>query len=103
MIVINWPLSILTDSPEFPRKLTVAGMVRMCGNETKVAYKRFMEIGELVYKGPAPFKYILAVQTWSTEVTKLRPSLADSLRDLLVQIKIQDHEPGLIFVTPELF
>ena len=30
MIAINWPLLILTDSPEFPRKLTIAGMVKMC-------------------------------------------------------------------------
>ena len=29
MIAINWPLLILTDSPEFPGKLTVAGMVKM--------------------------------------------------------------------------
>ena len=40
MIPINWPLLILTDSPEFPRKLTIAGMVKMCGNEAKVANKR---------------------------------------------------------------
>ena len=41
MIAINWPLLILTDSPEFPRKLTIAGMVRMCGIGTKVTNKRF--------------------------------------------------------------
>ena len=41
MIAINWPLLILTDSPEFPRKLTIAGMVKMCGNEAKVTNKRF--------------------------------------------------------------
>ena len=41
MIAINCPLLILTDSPEFPRKLTVAGMVKMCGNEAKVTNRRF--------------------------------------------------------------
>ena len=41
MIAINWHLLILTDSPEFPRKLTIAGMVKMCGNEGKVINKRF--------------------------------------------------------------
>ena len=41
MIAINWPLLILTDSPEFPRKLTIAGMVNMCGNEDKVTNKKF--------------------------------------------------------------
>ena len=41
MIAINWPLLILTDSPEFPRKLTIAGMVKMCGNEAKVTNRRF--------------------------------------------------------------
>ena len=38
---INWPLLILTNSPKFPRKLAIAGMVRMCGNEAKVTNKRF--------------------------------------------------------------
>ena len=41
MTVINWPLLILTDSPEFSKKLTIAGMVIMYGNETKVTNKRF--------------------------------------------------------------
>ena len=41
MIAINWPLLILTDSPEFPRKLTIAGMAKMCGNEAKVTNRRF--------------------------------------------------------------
>ena len=36
MITINWPLLNLTDSPEFPRKLTIAGMVKMCENEAKI-------------------------------------------------------------------
>ena len=46
MIAINWPLFILTDSPKFPRKLTIAGMVKMCENEANVANKGLMEIGE---------------------------------------------------------
>ena len=33
IIAINWPLLILADSPELPRKLTIAGMVKMCENE----------------------------------------------------------------------
>ena len=37
---INWPLLILTDSPELPRKLTIAGQVKMRGNEAKVTNKR---------------------------------------------------------------
>ena len=41
MIAINWHLLILTDSPEFPGKLTIAGMVKMCGSEGKVTNKRF--------------------------------------------------------------
>ena len=40
-IAINWPLLILTDSPEFSETLTTAGMVEMCGNEDKVTNKRF--------------------------------------------------------------
>ena len=36
MITINWSLLILTDSPELSRKLTIAGMVKMCENEAKV-------------------------------------------------------------------
>ena len=58
-IAINWPLLILTDSPEFPRKLTIAGMVKMCENEAKVTNKG---LKKLVYKGPAPFKYFLAIR-----------------------------------------
>ena len=41
MIAINWPLLILTDSPKFPRKLTIAGMDKMCVNNAKVTNKRF--------------------------------------------------------------
>ena len=63
MIAINWPLLILTDSPEFPRKLTIAWIVKMCGNEAIVTNKRFDgKLGKLVYKGPAPFKYFLAIR-----------------------------------------
>ena len=38
---INSPFSILTDSPEFLRKLTIVGVVKMCGNEAKVTNGRF--------------------------------------------------------------
>ena len=54
MIAINWPLLILTDSPEFPRKLTIAGMVKMCENEAKVANKCLMEIGETCTQRACP-------------------------------------------------
>ena len=40
MTAINWPLLILTDSLAFPRKLTAAGIVKMCGNEAIVISKR---------------------------------------------------------------
>ena len=53
MIAINWLLLILTDSPEFPRKLTTAGMVKMCENEAKVTNKG-KKLEKLVYKGPCP-------------------------------------------------
>ena len=46
MIAINWPLFILPDSPEFPRKLTVARMVKMCENEAKVTNRSFDGNGE---------------------------------------------------------
>ena len=62
MIAINWPLLILTNSPEFSGKLTIAGMVKMCENEAKVTNKGLMGIGETLYKGPAPFKYFLALR-----------------------------------------
>ena len=54
MIAINWPLLILTDSLEFPRKLTIAGMVKMCENEAKVANKGLMEIGETLTQRTCP-------------------------------------------------
>ena len=41
MTAINWPLLILANSPEFPRRLTIARMIRMCENEAKVTNKRF--------------------------------------------------------------
>ena len=44
MIAINWPLLILTDSPELPRKLTITGMVKMCENEASVTNKGLIEI-----------------------------------------------------------
>ena len=40
MIEINCPLLILTDSLEFLRRLNIAGMVEMCGNEAKVTNRR---------------------------------------------------------------
>ena len=54
MIAINWHVLILADSPEFPRKLTVAGMVKMCENEAKVANKGLMEIGEICTQRTCP-------------------------------------------------
>ena len=44
MIAINWPLLILTDSPEFPRELTIAEMIKMCENEANVTNKGLIEI-----------------------------------------------------------
>ena len=43
MIAINWPLLISTDSREFPSKITIAVMVKMCGIEAMVTNKRFDE------------------------------------------------------------
>ena len=54
MIAINWSLLILTDSLEFPRKLTIAGMVKMCENEAKVANKGLTEIGETCTQRTCP-------------------------------------------------
>ena len=54
MITINWPLLILTDSPQFPGKLTIAGMVKMCENEAKVTNKSLMEIGETCIQRTCP-------------------------------------------------
>ena len=51
---INWPLLILTNSPEFLRKLTLAGMVTMCGNEAKVTNKRFDGNWGNLYTGNLP-------------------------------------------------
>ena len=44
MIAINWPLLILIDSPEFSRKLTIAGMIKMCENDASVTNKGLIEI-----------------------------------------------------------
>ena len=41
MTAINLPLLILPDPPEFPGKLSIAGIVKMCGNETMINCKRF--------------------------------------------------------------
>ena len=41
VIAINWLLLILTDSPEVPRKLTTAGIVKICRNEDTATSKRF--------------------------------------------------------------
>ena len=54
MVAINWPLLILTDSPEFPRKLTIAAMVKMCENEAKVTKKDLMEIGKTYIQKTGP-------------------------------------------------
>ena len=54
MIAINWPFLILTDLPEFPRKLPIAGMVKMCDNEAKVANKGLMEIEETCTQRTCP-------------------------------------------------
>ena len=58
MTAINWPLLILTDSPEFPKKLTIAGMVRMCGNEAKVTNKRFDGNWETRLQGTCPIQIL---------------------------------------------
>ena len=54
VIAINWPLLISTDSPELLRKLTIAGMVKMCENEAKVTNKGLMEIGETCIQRTCP-------------------------------------------------
>ena len=66
MTAISWPLLILTDSPEFPKKLTIAGMVRMCGNEAKVTNRRFDGNWETRLQGTCPFKYFLAIRISSS-------------------------------------
>ena len=58
MIAINWNLLILTDSPEFSRKLTIAGMVKMCGIEAMVTNKRFDENWANLYKRDLPLSNI---------------------------------------------
>ena len=58
MTEINWPLLTLTDSPEFPRKLTIAGVVRMCGNEAKVTNKKFDGNWETRIQGACPIQIL---------------------------------------------
>ena len=55
---MNWPLLILTDSPEFPRKLNIAGMVKMCDNEDKVTNKRFDGNWGNLYTSPIQIFFI---------------------------------------------
>ena len=68
MTAINWPLLILTDSPEFPRKLTIAGMVRMCGIEAKVTNKKFDGNWETRIQG-----------TWPIQILSCYPSIIFSI------------------------
>ena len=65
MIAINWLLLILTDSPDFPRKLTTAGMVKMCGNECKVTNKTF-HIGNwgILYTRDLPYSNIFLLSEY---------------------------------------
>ena len=64
MIAINWPLLILTDSPEFPRKLTIAGMVKMWGNEDKVTNKRFDGNWGNLYTWDLPYSNIFLLSEY---------------------------------------
>ena len=58
MIAINWPLLILTDSPEFPRKSTIAGMVKTCGKEANVINRRFDGNWKILYTRDLPHSNI---------------------------------------------
>ena len=58
MIAINWVLLILTDSPEFPKKLTIAGMIKTRGNEAKVTNRRFDGNWENLYTRGLPHSNI---------------------------------------------
>ena len=64
MIAINWSLLILTDSPEFSRKLTIAGMVKMCGNEDKVTNKRFDGNWGNLYTWDLPYSNIFLLSEY---------------------------------------
>ena len=64
MTAINWPLLILTDSLEFPRKLTIAGMVEMCKNEAKVTKKRSDGIWENLYTRDLPHSNIFLLSQY---------------------------------------
>ena len=61
MIALNWPLLTLTDSPEFPRKLTIAGMVKMSGNEGKVTDKRSDGNWGILYTRDLPYSNIFVL------------------------------------------
>ena len=58
MIAINWPLLILTDSPEFLRKLAIAGVVKMYENEGKVTNKRSDGNWGILYTRDLPYSNI---------------------------------------------
>ena len=64
MTAINWPLLILTDSLEFPRKLTIAGMVKMCGNEAKITNKWFDGNWENLYTRDLPHSNIFLLSKY---------------------------------------
>ena len=79
MTVINWPLLILTDSSEFPKKLTIAGMVRMFGNEAKVTNKRFDGNWETCIPGTCPIQ----IPSCYPNITFLSRGEFDALRPLV--------------------
>ena len=81
MTAINWPLLILTDSPEFPRKLTIAGMVRMCGNEAKVTNKKFDGNWETRIQGTWPIQILSCYQKISSSLSR---GEFDALRLLVI-------------------
>ena len=64
MIANNWPLLILTDFPEIPRKLTIAVTVKMCGNEAKVSNKRFDRNWGNLYKRDLPHSNIFLLSEY---------------------------------------
>ena len=62
-IAINWLFA--TDSPDFPRKLTEAGMVKMCGNDGKVTNKRFHEENwGILYTRDLPYSNIFLLSEY---------------------------------------
>ena len=70
MIAINWPLLILTDSSEFPRKLTIAGMVKMCGNEGRVTNKRFDGNWGNLYTRDLPYSNIFLLSEYHLSISR---------------------------------